>query len=86
MYVFMSGAIMMGCAACGLYFFKSWRMTRDRLFLLFALAFWMLAIERWMLVWVDPANETKFFVYTFRLIAFAMIAVAIIDKNRKSKR
>ncbi|MCC6797826.1 MAG: hypothetical protein IT366_22115 [Candidatus Hydrogenedentes bacterium] len=79
---FLSGAIMTACLACGVFFFKSWRIGKDRLFLWFALAFWVLAVERWMLVSVEPENEMRYSVYTFRLIAFAIIALAIIDKNR----
>ncbi len=79
---FLSGAIMTACLACGVFFLKSWRIGGDRLFLWFALAFWVLAVERWMLVSVDSENEMRYSVYTFRLIAFAIIALAIIDKNR----
>ncbi|MDZ4860634.1 MAG: DUF5985 family protein [Candidatus Hydrogenedentes bacterium] len=81
---FLSGAIMMASAACGLYFLKSWTMSRDRLFFLFALSFWFLAVERWMLAVVSPENEFRYYVYTFRLIAFAIIVVAILDKNRST--
>ena len=77
---------MMASAACGLYFLKSWVASKDRLFLLFGLAFWFLAIERWILAVVSPENESRFYVYTFRLIAFAIIVVAILDKNRKTSR
>lgn len=79
---FLSGAVMMACAASGLFFFKSWKESHDRLFLLFALAFWVLAIERWVLVFVLPANEFRFYVYTLRLTAFVLIATAIVHKNR----
>jgi hypothetical protein len=86
MFHFLSGAIMMACVACGVFFLKSWRSNRDRLFLLFALAFFTLAVERWVLVAVPVANENRYYVYVFRLIAFAMITLAIIDKNRGASR
>lgn len=81
---FMSGAIMMASAACGLFFLKSWRNTSDRLFLLFALAFWTLSLERWILAFVQIENEFRYYVYVFRMVAFVLIMVAIVDKNRKS--
>lgn len=86
MMLFLSGAIMMACAACGLFFIKSWRATRDRFFLLFAAAFWALAIERWALFLVDPRYEMRFYVYMIRFLAFALIAAAIVEKNIKSRR
>lgn len=86
MMLFMSGAIMMACAACAFFFFKSWRATRDRLLLLFAFAFLAMAIERWALVLADPRHETRYYVYLIRFLAFVLIAAAIVDKNFKNSR
>ncbi len=57
--------------------------TRDRLFAFFALAFWMLALDR---IIVDSIGQTETFSpeeYLPRLGAFLIIIVAIIEKNRK---
>ena len=86
MMLFMSGAFMMACAACGFFFLKSWRATHARLFLLFAMAFWAMAVERVMLVTLDPTNEVRYYVYGFRLVAFVLIATAIAGKNSRSGR
>lgn len=83
---FMGGGAMLASAACGVIFLRSWRATRDRLFLLFALAFMIMALERWVLVFVSPANEFRFYVYTIRMMAFVLIAIAIVDKNRNVSR
>lgn len=83
MFAFLSGAIMMGCAACGLYFFKYWKRSGDPLFRWFALAFWMLSIERWVLSIVEAEHEYRPYVYGLRLLAFAIIMIAIFEKNRK---
>lgn len=80
---FLSGAVMMASALCGLHFFKFWRRSEDRLFLCFALAFWALALERWVLVFVHPSHEFRPYVYGFRLLAFLIIIVAIVNKNRR---
>jgi hypothetical protein len=83
MIAFLSGAIMTGAAAIGLLFLRSWTRTGDRLFVLFALAFWLLAIERWLLLIVSAEANTRSWVYLARLVAFVLILVAIVDKNRR---
>jgi hypothetical protein len=42
---FLQGAIAMCFALAGLFFFRFWRDTLDRLFLLFAASFWLQALE-----------------------------------------
>jgi hypothetical protein len=79
--VFLSGAVMLGCAAIGLFFLRSWRRTGDRLFGFFALAFLLLAVERWVLV-LAPAHELRYSIFLIRLAAFVVILIAIVDKNR----
>jgi hypothetical protein len=41
-----SGAIVMGYAVVGLFFGRFWKQSRDRLFLFFSLAFWVLGAQR----------------------------------------
>lgn len=81
---FVSGAIMMACWVAGLFFLRFWRETRDRFFAGFALSFWLLALERVILVMLDPIDETRTFVYMIRSLAFAVIVLAVVDKNRAS--
>ncbi len=78
-----SGAIFMGYAVAGLFFFRFWRDTRDRLFLIFAFAFWILGIQRLALVLTRDMLETQTGLYLVRLAAFLLILYAIIDKNRE---
>jgi hypothetical protein len=77
----MSGAIVTGYLVAGLFFLRYWRQSRDRLFVIFALAFWLLAAQRLAL-----ALTTQYFdvtwLYGVRLLAFVLILLAIIDKNR----
>jgi hypothetical protein len=80
---FISGAIMLGSAAVGLIFLRSWNRTADRLFLLFALAFWLFGLERWLLLMVSAGSELRSWVYLVRLVAFGLIIVAVIGKNRR---
>jgi hypothetical protein len=83
---FLSGAIMMASLVAGLVFLRFWRQTRDRLFATFALSFWLMALERLILAAIEPVDETRTFVHMIRLMAFLLIVVAIIDKNRGASR
>jgi hypothetical protein len=71
----------------GLIFLKFWFETRDRLFVLFAIAFWALALNRAALVVVPyittQASEHSILNYSVRLMAFILILIAIIDKSRR---
>ena len=78
----MAGAIVMGYAVCGLFFLRFWRRTGDRLFLVFALAFWLLGLQRLALAFTEPVEESRTGLYLVRLFAFLLILWAIIDKNR----
>jgi len=80
---FLQGAIAMGCAAAGLFFLKFWHQSRDRLFVQFALAFWMLAMSYATLTLFSSASEWRVSVFVLRLLAFCLILYAIFDKNRR---
>lgn len=80
-----SGAMVMGYLAAGLFFLRFWRDTRDRLFAIFAVAFWLLAVQRAVLsIVVHQGHEGGVWIYVLRLLAFLLILVAIVDKNRSS--
>jgi hypothetical protein len=79
----MLGALAMGAWVVGLFFFRFWRMTRDRLFLMFGASFWILAAHWLVLTWAAYTEEARSPIYAMRLVAFLLIIVAILDKNRK---
>lgn len=85
MNLFISGAIMMCYLVAGLFFLRFWQETRDRLFASFAVAFWLLASNRVAFLFIDEANEARSYIYVLRLLAFTLILVAIVDKNRSRK-
>jgi hypothetical protein len=66
----------------GMFFLRFWRQTADRLFVFFALAFLLLATSWLALAVFDPTDETRPYVYAIRLVAFALIIAATVDKNR----
>ncbi len=82
---FLNGAIVMGFVVAGLFFLSFHRRARERLFAIFASSFFVLAAERLVLAFVDPAAEFRPYVYLIRLVAFLLIIVAIVDKNRSAK-
>ncbi|CAN5189778.1 hypothetical protein BH24GEM2_BH24GEM2_16800 [soil metagenome] len=78
----MSGAIVTGYLVTGLFFLRYWRQSGDRLFAIFAAAFWLLAVQRLALALTTQYFEDVTWLYGVRLVAFVLILLAIIDKNR----
>ena len=78
-----SGTLIFGFWVGGLLFLRYWKTTRDVLFGWFAAAFWMLMLERVFLVIINPEDEARPYVYLVRLLAFSMLIVAVIQKNKK---
>ncbi|HTQ05141.1 MAG TPA: DUF5985 family protein [Polyangiaceae bacterium] len=83
---FLWGAIASLCAVAGLFFFKFWRQTRDRLFFAFALGFATLSLHWAALGILHPSNETKHYLFFVRLLAFAFIIAGVVGKNRRPGR
>lgn len=79
---FLDGASFLAAAAVTVFFLRFWRATGDRLFLFFALAFAVLAANRVVLALLDEADEAETLVYVARALAFALILLAIVRKNR----
>ena len=81
------GAIAMANLVAGLFFLRFWRKTKDRLFMIFALAFWILGLNWLLLALTSPTDESRrAMFYTLRLVAFILIIYAIVDKNRAAGR
>ena len=80
-----AGALVAGYAVVALFFTKFWFRTRDRLFGMFAFAFLLLAAQRVAMVTTESWAEDTVWPYTLRLLAFLVILVAIIDKNRAAE-
>lgn len=73
---------MMACCVVGLFFLRFWRDTRDRLFITFAVAFYLLAVERIVILLMKSQYEFSGYLYMIRFFAFLLILWAILDKNR----
>lgn len=81
----MLGATVMGCILAAVFFARFWATTRDRFFGFFTAAFVLLAVNWVRVLQVHASNESRHLVYLFRLVAFVLIVIAIIDKNRRSR-
>ena len=75
------GALVMGGTVIGLYFLRAWRRGGDALFLYFAGAFWLLALN-WLLLTLIREDEVRTPLYALRIVAFGLIITGIWNKNR----
>jgi hypothetical protein len=82
----LAGAVAMASFVAALFFLKYWRQTRDSFFLLFALAFGIDALSRFVLGIAQVSDESEPLYYIPRLLAFSLIILAIVLKNRPGKQ
>jgi hypothetical protein len=83
---FLLGIIVTASLACGLFFLKFWRRTRDSLFLAFGAAFLIEGVNRVSFMLIEKPNEGSPAIYVVRLLAFLLILAAIVRKNRAPVR
>ena len=86
LYPLIAGMLATGYAVAALFFLRYWAKTRDRLFVMFSLAFALMAVQRVASVVVMQWSESTLWMYLLRLLAFLLILAAIIDKNRSDAR
>jgi hypothetical protein len=78
----LAGAVAMASFVAMLFFLKYWQRTRDSFFLFFALAFGIDSLSRFVLGIASISDETEPLYYLPRFVAFALIILAIVLKNR----
>jgi len=85
---FLLGAVAMASLVAAAFFWRFWRQTHDRFFMLFAAAFLLEAINRTTLAAIGSVTEEQEpLFYLVRLFSFVLILVAVVDKNlRGGKR
>lgn len=79
---FLAGAIAMASFVAGLVFLRFHRRTCDRLFLFFAASFWLDAFGRTLEVALRLSDDGSSILYVIRVVAYGLILVGILDKNR----
>jgi hypothetical protein len=78
---FFSGIITMGFVVCVVFFLRFWRRTHDSLFLVFSIAFLLLALNQALTTLLGLPLEERSWLYLLRLAAFLIIIGAIVRKN-----
>ena len=83
---FLGGAVTMAYGIAALYFVHFWRRTADRLFLAFAAAFALLALNQVSIFALGIADERSSYAFVLRVLGFVLILLAIVDKNLRGPR
>ena len=83
---FLAGALTLAYVIAAVYFLQFWRRTTDRLFLAFAAAFMLLALNQVAVFAVGVGDERYNYAYILRVLGFILILVAIVDKNLAGRR
>jgi hypothetical protein len=84
---FLLGAVAQASLIVALFFWRYWRKTGDRFFVLFTFAFLVDAMGRAALALYGPVpQEQEPFFYLTRLVTFGLILAAIADKNVRSRK
>jgi hypothetical protein len=78
---FLAGALTLALIVAAVFFLRFWRKTGDRLFLMFAIAFFLLALNQALAQWLGAADERVGYTYLLRVIGFVLILGGIVDKN-----
>jgi hypothetical protein len=79
------GALAMGFIVASLFFLKFWRRTHDPLFLSFAAAFVLFALNQVTPVLFGIPRENQSSIYLLRLAGFGLIIFAILRKNLRER-
>lgn len=83
---FLSGAVTLGFLVAAAFFLRFWRKTSERLFLAFAIAFALFALNQALASALTVVSEPWSLIYALRVIGFLVILGAIVDKNLRSAR
>jgi hypothetical protein len=83
-YPFLYGVLATLAATSSLFFARYWKLSGDRFFGFFSIAFVALGTNWALLVGRDARDEFTPYVYLLRLFAFLLILAGIVDKNRRS--
>jgi len=78
---FFHGMITMGFVVAGLFFLRFWRRTADSLFVVFACAFWLLALKEILVAIPGSEQPSQSWAFLPSLGAFGLLIAAILVKN-----
>ena len=86
MTLFLAGAVTIAYIIGAVHFLRFWRKTSDRLFVSFASAFLLFALNQFIVSVLWAADERNSYAYILRILGFVLILFAIVDKNVFSAR
>jgi hypothetical protein len=78
---FLAGGVTLGFLVAAAFFLRFWKRTADRLFLSFAAAFVLLALNQMLATFLGAGDELTPYTYVLRVLGFVLILLAIVDKN-----
>jgi Family of unknown function (DUF5985) len=85
MHEYLWGMLTMATSIAALFFWRYWRIGRERLFLFLSFAFVAFSASWVAIAMIRPSYEHRHVVYLLRLVAFAAIMIGIADKNGRSR-
>ena len=83
---FLNGAVTFAYLVAAVYFLRFFRKTRDRFFLSFAAAFFLLMLNLGIATLLGVEDERTGYSYVLRVIGFVLILLAILEKNLRRPR
>ena len=84
--IFLSGLTTMGFAVTSVFFFRFWSKTRDRLFAMFGIAFFLMAASQVVTHIFGLPEQELFWAYLLRIVAFLLLIAGIVAKNLEQSR
>jgi hypothetical protein len=81
---FLSGALTLGFLVTAVCFLRFWKRTGDRLFLSFAIAFGLFAVNQFLTFLLSGDREIRF-EYLLRVLGFVVILAGIARKNAEKR-
>lgn len=82
---FIAGGIAAGYLVAAAFFLRFWVRTRDGLFLAFAGAFGLMAVNQSLTMLLGIPREEQSGLYLLRLVAFVLIILAVLRKNLRPR-
>jgi hypothetical protein len=79
----LSGALTFAYFVAAIYFLRFWRRTSDPLFVHFAVAFGLFALNQLTLSVPVVSNETDGYEYLLRASGFILILIAIVQRTMR---
>ena len=83
---FLAGALTVAYCVAMAFFVRFWRRTGDGLFLAFAVAFGLLALNQIVVFAIGVTDERYNYAYILRVLGFLIILAAIVHTNLSGAR